>query len=49
MHYYKQQVASELGIGYSVYNKLEIGKRECFVMKLRALVKLFNLSAGAIC
>ena len=44
----QKQVAAELGIGYTNYNKLENGNREPSVKELQALAKLFNLTADQL-
>lgn len=40
----QKQVASELEIGYSNYNKIERGAREASVQELTRFAKLFNMS-----
>jgi len=44
----QKQVANELGIGYTNYNKMENGNREPSVNELQQLAKLFNMSVDNI-
>lgn len=44
----QKQVANELGIGYTNYNKMENGNREPSVAELQKLAKLFNMSVDQI-
>jgi len=44
----QKQVASELGIGYSNYNKMENGAREPSVAELQKLAKLYNISVDEL-
>jgi transcriptional regulator with XRE-family HTH domain len=44
----QKQVANELGIGYTNYNKMENGNREPSVAELQKLAKLFNLTVDLI-
>jgi transcriptional regulator with XRE-family HTH domain len=44
----QKQVALDLGIGYTNYNKIENGKREPSVKELQLLAKLFSLSTDQI-
>jgi transcriptional regulator with XRE-family HTH domain len=44
----QKQVASELGIGHTNYNKMENGNREPSVSELQKLAKLFNMSIDEI-
>ncbi|MBW6481216.1 MAG: helix-turn-helix domain-containing protein [Bacteroidales bacterium] len=44
----QKQVASELGIGYTNYNKLENGNREPSVSELQKLGRLFNMTVDQI-
>lgn len=44
----QKQVASELGIGYTNYNKMENGNREPSVKELQLLAKLFSMTADQI-
>jgi transcriptional regulator with XRE-family HTH domain len=44
----QKQVAAELGIGYSNYNKMENGFREPSVMELQKLAKLYNITVDQL-
>jgi transcriptional regulator with XRE-family HTH domain len=44
----QKQVASELGIGYSNYNKMENGMREPSVGELQKLAKLFSITVDEL-
>jgi len=44
----QKQVAAELGIGYTNYNKLENDNREPSVKELQALAKLFDMSVDQV-
>lgn len=44
----KKQVAAELGIGHTNYNKMENDNREPSVNELQQLAKLFNMSVDGI-
>ena len=44
----QKQVASELGIGYTNYNKMENGNREPSVKELQLLAKLFAMTTDQI-
>jgi transcriptional regulator with XRE-family HTH domain len=44
----QKQVAAELGIGYSNYNKMENGQREPSVEELKKLARLFNITVDAL-
>lgn len=44
----QKQVANELGIGYTNYNKMENSNREPSVAELQMLAKLFNLTVDQI-
>ena len=44
----QKQVANELGIGYTNYNKMENGNREPSVAELQKLAKLFNMTVDQI-
>lgn len=44
----QKQVALELGIGYSNYNKMENGVREPSVAELQKLAKLFNITVDEL-
>jgi len=44
----QKQVASELGIGYTNYNKMENGNREPSVAELQQLAKLFSMTVDQI-
>lgn len=44
----QKQVASDLGIGYTNYNKLENGNREPSVKELQLLAKLFDMTVDQI-
>lgn len=44
----QKQVAAELGIGYSNYNKMENGTREPSVAELQKLAKLFNITVDQL-
>jgi|WetSurMetagenome_2_1015567.scaffolds.fasta_scaffold1072923_1 transcriptional regulator with XRE-family HTH domain len=44
----QKQVASELGIGYSNYNKMENGSREPSVAELQKLAKLYNITVDQL-
>lgn len=44
----QKQVAAELEIGYTNYNKLENGNREPSVRELQALAKLFNMTVDQV-
>jgi len=44
----QKQVAAELGIGYTNYNKMENGVREPSVTELRELASLFGLTVDQI-
>jgi len=44
----QKQVAAELGIGYSNYNKMENGIREPSVAELQKLAKLFEISVDEL-
>jgi len=44
----QKQVASDLGIGYTNYNKLENGNREPSVKELQLLARLFDMTVDQI-
>ena len=44
----QKQVAAELGIGYSNYNKMENGAREPSVDELQKLAKLYNITVDEL-
>jgi transcriptional regulator with XRE-family HTH domain len=44
----QKQVAAELGIGYSNYNKMENGLREPSVDELQKLAKLFGITVDEL-
>ena len=44
----QKQVAADLGIGNTNYNKLENGNREPSVKELQLLAKLFNMTTDQI-
>jgi transcriptional regulator with XRE-family HTH domain len=44
----QKQVATELGIGHTNYNKLENGNREPSVKELQQLAKLFEMTVDQI-
>lgn len=44
----QKQVAAELGIGYTNYNKMENGNREPSVKEIQQLAKLFGMSVDQI-
>jgi transcriptional regulator with XRE-family HTH domain len=44
----QKQIAAELGIGYSNYNKMENGFREPSVEELQKLAKLYNITVDAL-
>lgn len=44
----QKQVATELGIGYTNYNKMENGNREPSVNELQQLAKLFGMTVDQI-
>ena len=44
----QKQVAAELGIGYSNYNKMENGIREPSVAELQKLAKLFHITVDEL-
>jgi Predicted transcription factor, homolog of eukaryotic MBF1 len=44
----QKQVALELGIGYSNYNKMENGAREPSVAELQKLAKLYNITVDEL-
>lgn len=44
----QKQVANELGIGYTNYNKMENSNREPSVAELQKLAKLFNMTVDQI-
>lgn len=44
----QKQVAAEVGIGYSNYNKLENGGREGSIQELDKLAKLFEITVDQI-
>ena len=43
-----KQIAAELGIGYSNYNKMENGFREPSVEELQKLAKLYNITVDEL-
>lgn len=44
----QKEVAAELGIGYTNYNKMENGNREPSVHELRLLARLFGMTADQV-
>ena len=44
----QKQVASEIGVGYTNYNKMENGNREPSVKELQLLAKLFSMTTDQI-
>ena len=44
----QKQIAAELGIGYSNYNKMENGFREPSVEELQKLAKLYNITVDEL-
>ena len=44
----QKQVALELGIGYSNYNKMENGAREPSVIELKKLARLYNITVDEL-
>ncbi|SRR6266540_209556 len=44
----QKQVANELGIGYTNYNKMENGNREPSVSELQKLAKLFSMTVDQV-
>lgn len=44
----QKQVAAELGIGYTNYNKMENGNREPSVKEIQQLAKLFGMSVDQL-
>ena len=44
----QKQIAHELGIGYSNYNKMENGAREPSVIELQKLAKLYNITVDEL-